>query len=496
MSTDLGSSMPPRNATSIQPAALDDSSQFTRSNVIGTFLTLQLCQLTQPYGSLLFHGVSGFFWRCNPIASLVEAAIIFWHLGAAVFGSWRTGRAAILRQLQQTASGILLLRGAMAKDDVDGLLSKLNTENHPARSDERVPPIGSAQLREASASTTAAQPSEADINPQPVSRQPTLEANRPIPRTNTLSAFGRVSEQSHILREAFGSNALAHRELRIDLFTALTELFVFIKLVAVSGNGWFTAACLFLIAGWGAVQILLVLLHSREMDDLEMAAAVRITSSLHEELKKKSWIWTSMFLTLHLPFFGYPAYLVSFRPWFPDDASGFLGFFRVTGDLLCRILAFTTAWLGFMGGLSVLFVVLSGDRWAFKLTLPLVLLPVWFLVTAAPMSYAFQEGPPGDKRYKNAFTSFFEPHSVMYYIIDEGFTYFLDAIFFSLLLVIVVSIYYLVFYATKALSHSDKTSRARVSAGNVIFTLVVFAIFVASYDTTQTFKPWWTDLLG
>ena len=70
-----------------------------------------------------------------------------------------------------------------------------------------------------------------------LSRQPTLEANRPPRRSNTLSAYDPVPEKSQILREAFGSNALAHEELRIDLFTAFTKLAIFIKLIAVRGNG-------------------------------------------------------------------------------------------------------------------------------------------------------------------------------------------------------------------------------------------------------------------
>src|SRR5436190_22634147 len=64
---------------------------FSRANVFGIFVALQLCQLTQPYGSLLFRGVRGFLWHCNPISSFVEACIIYlaatWVILAGIPGS-------------------------------------------------------------------------------------------------------------------------------------------------------------------------------------------------------------------------------------------------------------------------------------------------------------------------------------------------------------------------------------------------------------------------
>jgi len=94
--------------------------------------------------------------------------------------------------------------------------------------------------------------------------------------------------------------------------TAFTELTVLVKLVAVRGDGWFTAAALFLVAGWAALQSLLALFHRREMSEMEMAAAVRVARALNAELKEHRWWWDALFVVLHLPFFGYPAYLVAF----------------------------------------------------------------------------------------------------------------------------------------------------------------------------------------
>jgi hypothetical protein len=65
-----GSSFP---ASDSHSSSTQSPSAFTRANIFGMFLTIQLCQLTQPYGSLLFRGVHGWFWRVSPIASFLES---------------------------------------------------------------------------------------------------------------------------------------------------------------------------------------------------------------------------------------------------------------------------------------------------------------------------------------------------------------------------------------------------------------------------------------
>jgi uncharacterized membrane protein len=159
--------------------------------------------------------------------------------------------------------------------------------------------------------------------PPAVSRQPTLEANQPPRRSNTYD--DPAPEKFRILCEAFGSNALAHREFRIDLLTAFTELTISIKLIAVRGNGWFTAAGFSPVFGWFAVQTLLFLFHLREMSDMEMAATVRIAMTINAGLKKQASRWVNLFVVLHLPFFGYLAYLASFRPQFLEHTTEFVG---------------------------------------------------------------------------------------------------------------------------------------------------------------------------
>jgi hypothetical protein len=125
-----------QTASISSPDFSNASQQFSRANLFGIFLTLQLCQFTQPYGSLLFRGRGGLVWRCNPIASFTEACIIVWHLVRTAYNCIREGpglyrathRALQWKRLRETiretASGLLLLRGHM-KDPPDcGLLER------------------------------------------------------------------------------------------------------------------------------------------------------------------------------------------------------------------------------------------------------------------------------------------------------------------------------------------------------------------------------------
>jgi hypothetical protein len=76
-------------STTVSHGPSSSSQPFSRANVFSMFVTLQLCQLTQPYGSLLFQGASGFLWRCNPISSFVESCIIAVELVRSFWGSGR-----------------------------------------------------------------------------------------------------------------------------------------------------------------------------------------------------------------------------------------------------------------------------------------------------------------------------------------------------------------------------------------------------------------------
>ena len=202
-----------RGAGEESAASTDGGSDehFTRTNVIGMFLTLQLCQLTQPYGSLLFHSVSGFFWRCNPIAALVEAVTILWYLVAAVLRSWRKDRAAVLKELQENASALLLLRGAIGKADSGGLMQKLMAGSFLDKGAQQA--LGGEVSEQESALSTGASPPEKEAR-TPLSRQPRWkrnarcqEAPRSRPSTRSLRSPRSSAKPSAPTRWCTASSA-------------------------------------------------------------------------------------------------------------------------------------------------------------------------------------------------------------------------------------------------------------------------------------------------
>ncbi|KAI1612634.1 hypothetical protein EDD37DRAFT_607297 [Exophiala viscosa] len=307
----------PSNVTVL--AGSDNSNEFTRANVIGMFLTLQLCQITQPYGSLLSQS-GRFFWRCNPISSFVECLIIFWHLGCVVFRSVKEKRPALLRSLREAAGGLLLLRGGLCSDDSAVLMQKLLTGSFLDKDDQSVPhAVSQTTPQHGRGDIAMSQRQDASHSTVPAADW-TLEANR-------SHALDPMTEKSRILHEALGSSVLAHKELRIDLLAAFTELAVLIKVVIVNGNRWLVVAGVFLVLDGVAIQALLVLLHWRELDELQMTSTIRMLRILDIELgPQRRWKFICMFL--HLSFFGYLAYLAFTHPWLPKDATGFLRFLR------------------------------------------------------------------------------------------------------------------------------------------------------------------------
>jgi hypothetical protein len=236
----------------LAPPSPQADQQLSRANVFGLFLTLQICQFTQPYGSLLFRGYGGLFWRCNPIASFVEACIILLHL---VHSTWRytlDGQRAdsggLWKSWQQTASGLLLLRGAINDASGSDLMEKIMT--------------GSFLEREQ-------------------------------------------------LNEAFGSNALAHREWRIDLVTMVSVLTVVVKISAIRGVPVLKVTAFAMFLGWLGMQVLLIFFHSREMSRSEMASSVNTVRRQNTILKLWSPLFLGLFMALHLPFFAYASYQIT-----------------------------------------------------------------------------------------------------------------------------------------------------------------------------------------
>ncbi|KAM7210741.1 hypothetical protein V8F06_013870 [Rhypophila decipiens] len=411
------------------PEKCESCDEFTRANLVGVFITLILCLLTQPSGSLYFRGHGGFFWRINPIASFVEASIIFWYLGLAVWEvavkrkdefkrrrTWRAKAALVLRYMQRMAGALLLIRGQVDGPDkqrsgdgdeaplLETLLGEGDHESstgdaRPSAESGEAGPVGGdsseggrnesedgIELQESAptcsgtnpgvpgprfapspntqshqtglvASTPAqvplsvqnptagssdgqssALPASSSFITSGIRRRSTtnLEAN-PVPASPDNTSGDDESSDSgnnttpealrsrrRLLRSVFRSNTLtAHRESRIASVTFFSVFVIYIKIFSVSGAAWFKVAVWFSLSGWVAVQTLLIL-HARRAKarDQDRSMVLRFLKTIDRDLdfaakrdeKKKgqAWLWVIMYLGMHLPFWAYVSYRMTF----------------------------------------------------------------------------------------------------------------------------------------------------------------------------------------
>jgi hypothetical protein len=388
----------------------------------------------------------------------------------------------MVKRLQEVSGALLLLRGVMGKDDVSGLMEKLMAGSFLDKGDgdTATPDASQTQLdAQQGADRTAMQ----DDDRPALSRHPTLESNRLSRRSNTLPAFDPASEKSRILREAFGSNALAHREFRIDLLTAFAELTIFIKLVTVRGDFWFTVGALFLVFGWCAVHTLLLLFHFRELSELEMAAAVRVARTVNAELGEKSESLILFYVLLHLPILGYFSYLAAsyMLSWLPLNVTIGMSFL----------------WLSVIGCFYGTCVGIRKTPSIAKLPFLLTFAVTCAWLFASSSSYFFQISPHDSSQSY----AFFEPQTPMGYIVDKSFEP-LTLIFCLLVVLIFITSIFYVDCIPDAASNTPTTSsqrsseRKKSSLTNALFALVVFALYLIWYDSSKTWKPTWTDVLG
>ena len=256
-------------SSSSPPSLTQSPSPFTRANAFGMFLTIQICQLTQPYGSLLFHGANGWFWRVSPIASFLEGCIIATSLIFSRDRSWRSSKG-----FNVAAAALLLLRNSPEKlDDVSETTSTLISST-----------------------------SDGDASIQP----------------------HHDGGSGHSNRVELDGVADAHKEWRIALFTAISVLMVFIKLCSVTGVPAFTTVMMGLLFGWMMVQSLLLLCHGSDMTEDEVQRAIDLSGRMKASQRGRNVLWQICFIALHLPLLGYAAWFPAFRLSVPHNLYGWL----------------------------------------------------------------------------------------------------------------------------------------------------------------------------
>ena len=622
------------SATSCQDSDATASNAFSRANIFGLFVTLQICQLTQPYGSLLFRGVGGWLWRCNPVASFVEACIIAWSLRKPLCECARCIKISFNRRgrmwkrghredgslvvplpwqedLCNYATALLFLRGV--DDESDGALmeklldatSLFNEETqsehgndgqsfHPTASGsfskrDDLPPnprpydfhptslaaIARAKARgdpywavEAGYPASVAGNSETSQNPpytgnklqaadshdSPVPVNANSEANQlselnatssnvatwsqgsvqptvtrrsttelesqptftPVTSTTTHSA----RERTRLLHEAFGSNALAHKEKRIDLVTTAATVLVLAKLLVIHEAPWFMAYALFTISGWTAVQVLLLLLHAREMKEADMLASVQTARTLRSELTRGANSWKWLYFVAHLPLFGFLSYLVAFRFALPSplqwvgalltsiaiSTSGVLGYVSLLIAACCAIaLVLLTigapillvakliqlcrgavSWLEFAD-----LIVQTAIYWI--LNLAATLLSSW--VGFGLMTYGMRSSAELHPEKYGPYTPLFSVE-IVNLLINEGFRKMVLGCFAFIILMFLCLIFWVLILQIEQHAADGESKRTWISVGNAAMTLGVFSWYLFTYDETGTCKPAWVEWLG
>jgi hypothetical protein len=433
-------SLPPPTDHPSSPSDLGSNSSPTLSaaNVFGLFMTLQLCQLTQPFGSLLFRS-SGWVWRCSPLASFVEGCIIITHLfftRDAADGS--TGDFHVAgRGFRLRAKALLLMR------------------SHPEE-------IGSR-------------------NPLPL-KQPFVTMVRWLDWGSLTEFSGdrrrtryAVQDQSHDI-EIWEPNPLdntssAHKEWRIALFTTLSMVLVFLKICAIRGVPCFTIAALGLIFGWAMVQILILLLHWHPFTITEEARSVELATKLRKSLREDDFLWQICFVVLHLPVYGYGWWrLPTVSPLNFEDG--------VAVSILRIIAAFLYFSFGsFFGAFHAL---------AFLLTLPClftsiqhrdygeILCSLWVGISGVGCSFLLEFFI-----YNNATIDLEWPFLSPYIDISRG-------IFFITMLRATI----------EGLLESIYTGSFDPPIHNFVVTAFWFVNYLSQYDSTGTSKPDWLEWLG
>ncbi|KAM7187508.1 hypothetical protein V8F20_010957 [Naviculisporaceae sp. PSN 640] len=295
-----------------------DKDEFPVQNVVGIFLTLSLCLLTQPYGSLFYNPPSSkggqrlfFAWRLNPLACIAErpeTAVIIVSLflvlrlamqdpkhntlpslsSKFLFYLARTEKSRNWRRHWHLHAAALLLIRANEEGDgngSEGVLDRLLAESL-SRDDGSGEELGAVVTTGRGSSGTGDSMAGGGGEGAHTS-EPQLGVLRR--RTSQLEADSNVTTHGQDrladLRKVLGSNVLAHKEKWVNLVTSFSVLGVAIKLAATTLPWTVRVPAAFFLAGWSSVQFLLYLFHLGELDE-SSAETVLKTIRLHRQLGK------------------------------------------------------------------------------------------------------------------------------------------------------------------------------------------------------------------
>ncbi|CAI4213072.1 unnamed protein product [Parascedosporium putredinis] len=222
--------------------ATDTANEFTTANLIGLFLTLALCLLTQPWGSLVYRPpprtapplahLAFFLWRLNPVAAVAEAITTVACLGDA-----------ILQLCHRSARGS---RGTPAD-------ARRRRPRRDARS--RSEPTGPVAVI-AVAAVVVVIP---DLRKRRDTQQQDVD--------DVLATDQRTPQSPDDIRKTLGMSVLARKEKWTDLMATFSAFVVLLKLIVIRMPWPIRIAAIFQLAGWSSLHLVITLFHLRPLSD-------------------------------------------------------------------------------------------------------------------------------------------------------------------------------------------------------------------------------------
>ncbi|KAK1827007.1 hypothetical protein QBC39DRAFT_363009 [Podospora conica] len=309
-------------------------SEFTSANVFGVFFTLILCLLSQPVGSLLYcAGRPGRFrslvlalWRLNPLACLCEALIIFITIGRTTWNTFQNRQSTNLSgwktRLRRTAAALLLLRAqAWTKDGfliVPRLFWAVKAEGYPPDRSMDYRELLATLQPPATAHDTPRQPERPGLWSQ-AARWRMGQSFDLSTDPSALPSPDNLSDGFKDLAQLLGPHA-SRSEIFIQVVAFVGTLASLVK-ITVSVLPWSVRLpAYFMILGWCAVQILLLLLHGGEPSETELKKTAHLARDIDRDILSGTYIasewqgsWTRMAIIwlTPLPVAGYLATIMT-----------------------------------------------------------------------------------------------------------------------------------------------------------------------------------------
>jgi hypothetical protein len=252
--------------------------QFSRASLFGIYLTLAFCVLTQPVGSLLMGFPIGEpvslawrqallplqCWRLNPIACGAEGWLIIVTFAERCINGWvslpqdaplRLRLKRLLDKMFVVATALLILRAQYVDESRDWMLSELK---------RLVPGDGPEN--------------------EPMLALPAQQTDAVTPGNASAPATPKPYRQK--FDGILHPGVLASKQGWVDAVAVLGLCTTIVKLIAARIPWQLRIGLLMMVGGWLAVELLMLVGHSREFESVDRRIIAREILGLH-----KSFPW-------------------------------------------------------------------------------------------------------------------------------------------------------------------------------------------------------------